>query len=179
MARSALLVPLLLAAAIAGCGDDEPSRPVQLTLVTPSDGAVVHTARVEVRGRVSPPGARVLVAGRPATVTGGEFRASTRLGEGSNVIDVAASADGARTSWAALRVARQTLVRVPDVAGLERDEAVGRLEAAGLRADVDEEAGGLLDRLLGTPPVACETEPGPEAELPRGARVRVLVSRGC
>ena len=179
MARSTRLVPLLLAAVVAGCGDNEPTRRVQLTLVTPADGAVVHTGSVEVSGRVSPPGARVLVGGRAATVTGGEFRASTPLSEGSNVIDVAGSADDARTAWTALRVARQTLVSVPDLAGVGRAEAVDRLEEAGLRADVEERPGSLLDRLLGGSPAVCETSPGPEAELPRGARVRVLVSTGC
>jgi len=173
------LLPLLLAALEAGCGDDEPTRRVQLTLVTPSDGAVVHTDSVEVTGRVSPPGARVLVGGRAATVTGGRFRASTPLNEGTNVIDVGASADDSRTSWAALRVSRQTLVRVPDLAGLGRDEAVGRLRDAGLRPEVEEQPESLLDRILGGSPAVCESTPGPEAELPRGATVRLLVSRGC
>jgi hypothetical protein len=179
VALSARLVPLVVVAAMAGCGDDEPSRPVQLTLVTPADGAVVHTGSVEVTGRVSPPDARVIVGGQSATVTGGRFRANTPLREGSNVIDVGASADGARTSWAALRVARQTLVRVPDLAGLARDEAVGRLKDAGLRAEVEEEPGSLLDRLLGGEQTVCETSPGPEAELPRGASVRLIVAPGC
>ena len=168
-----------MAVLLAGCGDDGASRPVRLTVVTPADGAVVHTRVVEVRGTVRPVGARVLVAGRPATVTGGEFRGRARLREGSNVIDVGASADGARSSWSALRVARQTLVRVPDLAGVERGEAVRRLGARGLRAEVEEEQGGLLDRLLGRAAAVCETDPGPEAELPRGASVRVTVARGC
>jgi hypothetical protein len=177
--RNARLAPLLVAALLASCGDDEPSRPVRLTLVTPADGAVVHTGVVEVRGRVSPVGARVLVAGRPATVTGGEFRGRARLREGQNVIDVGAHADGARSSWSALRVARETLVRVPELTGVERGEAVDRLGELGLRAEVEEEQGGLLDRLLGSAPAVCETDPGPEAELPRGASVRVTVARGC
>ena len=173
------LALVAVAALAAGCGGDDSPRPVGLTLVTPADGAVVHTGVVEVRGRVSPAGARVLVAGRPAAVTGAEFRGRVRLREGSNVIDVGASADGARTTWSALRVARQTLVRVPDLAGVERDEALDRLRELGLRAEVEEQQGGLLDQLLGGAPSVCETQPGPDAELPRGASVRVTVARGC
>jgi Glucodextranase, domain B/PASTA domain len=179
VATNARIALVAAAALAAGCGGDDSPRPVQLTLVTPADGAVVHTGVLEVRGRVSPAGARVLVAGRPAAVTGAEFRGRVRLREGSNVIDVGASADGGRTSWSALRVARQTLVRVPDLAGVARDEAVDRLARLGLRAQVEEEQGGLLDRLLGSAPTVCETDPGPEAELPRGASVHVIVARGC
>ena len=179
MARIARLALVLAAASAAACGGDEAPRPVELTLVTPADGAVVHTGVVEIRGRVVPVDARVLVAGRQAAVSGGEFRREVELREGSNVIDVGASADGARTSWAALRVARQTLVSVPDLAGEGRDDAVEQLEDLGLRAEVEEEPGSLLDDLLGGEPQVCETQPGPEAELPRGASVRVTVARGC
>jgi Glucodextranase, domain B/PASTA domain len=170
---------LISVACAAGCGGDDSPRPVQLTLVTPADGAVVYTGVVEVCGRVSPAGARVLVAGRPASVTGAEFRRRVRLREGANVIDVGASANGARTSWSALRVARETLVRVPDLAGAERGEAVDRLRGLGLHAEVEEEQGGLLDRLLGSAASVCKTDPGPEAELPRGASVHVTVAPGC
>jgi hypothetical protein len=179
VAPNARLALVTLAAIVAGCGGGDSPRPVQLTLATPADGAVVHTGVVEVRGRVSPAGAHVRVAGRPATVTGAEFRGRAQLREGSNVIDVGASADGARTVWSALRVVRQTLVRVPDLVGAQRGEAVDRLEQLGLRAEVEDRPGGLLDRLLGSAPAVCETEPGPEAELPRGATVRLTVARGC
>lgn len=179
MAPNLRLALVAVAALAAGCGGHDSPRPVELTLVTPADGAVVHTGVVEVRGRVSPAGARVLVAGRPAAVTGAEFRGRVPLREGSNVIDVGASADGARTTWSALRVARQTLVRVPDLAGVERDEALDRLRELGLRAEVEEQQGGLLDQLLGGAPSVCETQPGADAELPRGASVRVTVARGC
>ncbi len=171
---------MLLAAFMgAGCGGgDSPEQAASISLVSPADGVVVHEDAVEVRGRVSPPDARVLVAGRAATVTGGEFRGRVPLEEGSNVIDVGASADDARTAWAAVRVARETLVAVPDLAGAARDAAVERLESLGLQVEV-EEGGGLLDRLLPGDPRVCETDPGAGAEVRRGTTVHVGVSKSC
>ena len=67
---------------------------------------------------------------------------------------------------------------VPDLAGAARDEAVDRLEALGLRVEV-EEGGGLLDRLLPGDWRVCETQPRAGAELRRGATVRVGVSKSC
>ena len=125
-----------------------------------------------------PADARVLVGGRAATVVDGEFRRRVPLQEGANVIDVAASAPDARTAWSALRVERETLVSVPDLAGAARDEAVDRLQALGLRVEV-EEGGGLLDRLLPGDWRVCETQPRAGAELRRGATVRVGVSKSC
>ena len=146
--------------------------------MSPADGSVVHEATVEVRGRVRPAGARVLVGGRAAPVSNGEFRAQAPLREGANVIDVGASAPGARTAWSALRVARETLVAVPALAGAGRGDAVDRLESLGLRAEVSED-GGLLERLLPGEPHVCETQPRAGAELRRGATVRLAVSKRC
>jgi hypothetical protein len=151
---------------------------VSISLVSPADGVVVHEDTVEVRGRVRPAGARVLVGGRAAPVTNGEFRAQAPLREGANVIDVGASAPGARTAWSALRVARETLVSVPELAGAGRDDAVDRLESLGLRTEVHE-GGGLIDRLLPGDWRVCETQPRAGAELRRGATVRVAVSKSC
>ena len=75
-------------------------------------------------------------------------------------------------------MARETLVRVPDVADSGRDDAVDRLESAGLRADVVERSG-LLDRLLPGEWGVCDTEPPAGAELPRGATVHLVVSKTC
>jgi hypothetical protein len=174
-ARSVALVAAVL---IAGCGGGDSPKPVSISLVSPADGVVVHEDGVELRGRVRPAGARVLVGGRVATVVDGEFRGRVPLQEGANVIDVAASAPDARTAWSAVRVERETLVAVPDLAGTARDDAVDRLEALGLRAEV-EEGGGLLDRLLPGDFRVCETRPSAGAELRRGATVRVGVSKSC
>jgi hypothetical protein len=173
-------VPALLVATAwgAGCGGEDSPKPVSISLVSPADGLVVHQDTVEVRGRVRPAAARVLVGGKPARVTNGEFRGEASLREGANVIDVGASAPGARTSWSALRIARETLVEVPALAGVSAGDAADRLVAAGLRAEV-EEVGGLLDRLLPGESRVCETQPRAGAQLRRGATVRVGVSRRC
>ena len=176
VARAGCLALALLAAA--GCGDDDSPKPVSISLVSPADGAVVREDTVEVRGRVRPAGARVLVGGRPAAVSNGEFREQAPLREGANVIDVGASAPDARTAWAALRVARETLVAVPAVTGAASDDAVDRLESLGLRAEV-REVGGLLDELLPGDPRVCETRPREGAEVRRGATVIVAVSKSC
>jgi hypothetical protein len=169
---------LICLALQAGCGDQSESRPVQLVLIAPADASVSHESTVEVRGRVKPARARVLVLGQAATVRGGRFRALVPLRDGSNVIDVGAFADGAAPSWAVVRVERRVVVRVPELAGAPRDEAVDRLVAAGLRAEIHEQ-GGLLDELLGGAWLVCDTSPGAGAEVARGTLVQLTVSRTC
>ena len=62
MARAGCLALALLAAAgSAGCGEDDSPKPVSISLVSPADGVTVHEDAVEVRGRVRPADARVLV----------------------------------------------------------------------------------------------------------------------
>ena len=174
-----LVVPLLLAGGFAfGCGDSPAERPVRLEITAPADAAVVHDGSVEVRGLVHPRGARVLVLGRPARVARGEFRAVVPLGVGSNLIDVGASAAGAAPAWNALRVTREVLVKVPDLIGATRDDAIARLDALGLRADVEEE-GGLLDTLLGGDWIVCASSPTQGSEVRRGAGVHLTVAKAC
>jgi PASTA domain/Glucodextranase, domain B len=174
-----LVVLLLLAGGCAsGCGDDEDQRPVRLEITAPTDAAVVHDGSVEVRGIVRPRGARVLVLGRRARVVRGEFRAVVPLRAGSNLIDIGATARGASPAWDALRVTREVLVELPDLIGATRDDAIDRLDALGLRAEVDE-AGGLLDELLGGDWIVCASDPPPRSEVPRGASIHLTVSKGC
>jgi Glucodextranase, domain B/PASTA domain len=172
------LLLLLAAGSIAGCGDRPERRQVRLDITAPADAAVVREDGVEVRGRVRPARARVLVLGRSATVADGEFRARVPVHEGSNVIDVGGSARGATPGWSAVRVTRQVLVTVPDLDGASRQDAVTRLREAGLRADV-EEADGLLDQLLGGDWFVCLARPPAGSRLARGAVVRLEVSRTC
>jgi hypothetical protein len=178
MRFAALAIVLLGAGSLAACGDGDDPPPVGLAIAAPADTAVVHEETVEVRGRVRPADASVTVLGRQADVSGGEFRAEVPLREGANVIDVSASAGGATTAWQAVRVGRQSLVKVPDLIGDSRDDAVGQLESLGLRAKVDEHEG-FLDRFLPGGPAVCESSPEAGAELPRGARVRLTVSKSC
>jgi hypothetical protein len=172
-----LVLPLLLAGA-SGCGDRPADRPVRLEITAPTDAAVVHDGSVEVRGLVHPRGARVLVLGQRARVARGEFRAVVPLREGSNLIDVGASARGAAPAWNALRVTREVLVKLPDLVGATPDDAIARLDALGLRATVEEE-GSLLDELLGGDWIVCTSAPPAGSEVRRGAEVNLTVARNC
>jgi PASTA domain/Glucodextranase, domain B len=178
MRRFAPALLLLATASAVGCGQGDDPAPAGLAISSPADSAVVHEDSVEVRGRVRPAGASVTVLGRRADVSGREFRAVVPLHEGSNVIDVSASAGGASTVWRVVRVGRQTLAKVPDLAGDSRDDAVGQLESLGLRAQVKEDSG-FLDRFLPGGWGVCETKPDVGAELPKGSRVRLTVSKTC
>jgi beta-lactam-binding protein with PASTA domain len=69
-------------------------------------------------------------------------------------------------------------VELPDLIGASRDDAIDRLDALGLRAEVDEQ-GGLLDELLGGDWIVCASDPPPGSEVPRGASIHLTVSKGC
>src|SRR3954447_8662515 len=176
MRLAALALLMLGAAAVAGCGQGDDAPPVRLTVSAPADSATVHDETVEVSGRVRPADATVVVLGREASVSRGEFHTEVPLVEGSNVIDVGASARGASSAFRAVRIARKSLVKLPDLTGESRDDAVDRLDSLGLRAEVHED-NGFLDRFLPGGFGVCETSPGADAELPRGARVRLTVSK--
>jgi len=173
-----LLLLVLAGGCSAGCGDEPTQRPVRLEITAPADAAVVREESIEVRGLVHPRGARVLVLGRPARVVRGEFRSIVPLEAGSNLIDVGASAQGAASTWSALRVTRELLVRLPDLIGATREDAVSQLDALGLRGEVEEE-GDLLDELLGGDWIVCETRPPAGRDVPRGADIHVTVAKGC
>ena len=173
-----LVLPLLFVGWASGCGDSPAERPVRLEITAPADAAVVQDGSVEVRGLVHPRGARVLVLGRPARVDGGEFSAVVPLRVGSNLIDVGASARGAAPAWNALRVTREVLVKLPDLIGATRDDALAQLDALGLEAEVQEE-GDLLDELLGGDWIVCASSPRAGSDVRRGARIHLIVSRGC
>jgi hypothetical protein len=177
-ARGLVLLLLVAGGYASGCGDGPAERPVRLEITAPTDAAVVNDESVEVRGRVHPRAARVLVLGRRTRVVRGAFRTVVPLREGSNLIDVGAIARGAAPAWEALRVTREVLVAVPHLAGATRDDAIARLDALGLRAEVQEE-GDLLDELLGGDWIVCETQPRAGSEVRRGARIHLVVARGC
>jgi len=69
-------------------------------------------------------------------------------------------------------------VTVPDLIGATEDDAVDRLDALGLRAEVEEE-GGLLDELLGGDWIVCASDPRAGSDVQRGAAVLLTVAKGC
>jgi len=181
MRAAGLPAAALASAVIAACGagDDGPApAPVRVGVVAPRDMAVVHDREVEVQGNVRPSNAKVTVAGRPAAVAEGTFRATVALVPGTNVVDVLASAGRARPALTAIRIRRDVSVPVPDLVGLPLDDARDVLRGLGLKADV-QDGGGFLDRLLPGEPQVCATRPAAEAEVDPGTTVEVLAAHRC
>jgi hypothetical protein len=180
--RALASIPLLGGLLLAGCGGEEPPprtpAPVSLEIAAPGDATVVRDDGVEIRGRVDPATARVLVRGRRAAVSGGQFSATVALREGANVIDVAASTRAGGAAWRAVRVTRRVTIPVPDVVGRPLEEAEARVEAAGLRPEPDK-GGGLIEAIMPGPWVVCETSPAAGAEVRREAKVRLASLKGC
>ena len=67
---------------------------------------------------------------------------------------------------------------LPDLIGATRDDAIARLDALGLRAEVEEE-GDLLDELLGGDWIVCASRPPEGSDVRRGARIHLTVAKGC
>jgi hypothetical protein len=176
-----LLLPVLAATTTAGCGDKPPPParpPVQLSLSAPRDAGTTREATALVSGSVVPSTARVIVLGERVAVDGGGFSTNVDLREGSNVIDVGASAPGRRAVWRALRVTRRSLIRMPVLVGQEEDAAKAALEDLGLSVQVTNDDD-LLDAFRGGPHIVCATNPEAGAQLKAGAEVEVVVSRTC
>lgn len=184
MTRGILIVAACAAIALPGCGGGDggggapPPGRVRLQVTAPDDGALVRGGTVDVRGRVSPAGAQVRVLGRPALVSGGEFTVVVPLEPGPNVVDIAATAGRRTPAFAALRVTRDIIVTVPDLAGVAEDDVAGELDPLGLTASVDR-ADGLLEALRSGPRTVCEQQPRAGARVRRGRSVRVRVAKSC
>ena len=175
-------ISLLAVAVLAGCADGAPPPrdppPVRITIDAPADSAIVRTDTTELRGRVSPARAAVLVAGEPTPVSGGTFSATVSLEEGANVIDVAASMPGRSPAFAARRVTYDPRVTVPELTGTEDDAAAARLTELGL--DPSREAvGGLLDEFRGGPRRVCESEPAAGTLVEPGTEVVLRTAKRC
>jgi hypothetical protein len=177
-----LLLPAVLAATVAvGCGNEPapaPRPPVVLTLSAPRDAGTTRAATVQVVGSVTPSSARVIVLGERVAVSGGSFSHAVELREGSNVIDVGASAPGRRAVWRALRVTRHSMIRMPDLGGREEDAARAALEKLGLHVNVVNDDD-LLDAFRRRPRVVCSTDPQAGAQVDPGADVEIVVSKTC
>jgi hypothetical protein len=176
-----VLIAAVLAVPFAGCGEEEPSAPppkVRVEVTAPDDRDVVDRDAVEVRGSVVPAGARVEVLGEAVEAPGGSFATEVELEPGSNIIDVAASAEGRSPTVAAVRVLRRMPVEIPDLADVRPDTAVQRLEALGLAVAV-EEGGGILDDLFGGEERVCATDPEAGETVRQGTTVTITVERAC
>jgi hypothetical protein len=79
--------------------------PVTLTILGDQNVTVRQPTYI-VRGRVTP-GARVKVAGRTASTTGGHFALSVQLGKGENVIGVKADKSGLASRYTRITVVRR------------------------------------------------------------------------
>jgi hypothetical protein len=106
----AVAIAALVAATASGCAANTPIGPthVNLSLVAPTDGATVFVRQIVVFGHVNPSHARVLVAGRQATVHKGTFRVRMQLPRSVNRIGIVATANGY------LSTSLATTVRVSD-----------------------------------------------------------------
>jgi hypothetical protein len=109
--RSVVAALVLLALAACGGSDDTaetastPSN-VNVRITAPADGSSMQADRVTVRGTVTPPDATVQIVGQTAQVGNGVFTASVPLRQGSNTIDVVASAEGAAPASRTITVTR-------------------------------------------------------------------------
>jgi hypothetical protein len=182
MRLGALIIAGLAASLVGGCGADDPppppQKPVQLTIASPNDTAVVQGATATVTGTVVPASARVRVQGHLARVSNGTFSASVALDHGANVVDVAATAGGRSAALTAFRVTREERVAVPDFTGLSAGDAEKAAGQRDLKLET-ERGGGFLDSLVPRDIHVCEQEPAPGTRVRRGSTVRLLVARSC
>lgn len=182
--RASRLLPLLAlpAGAAAGCGGSTVAPaarpPVALQLTSPADASRTGAATATVAGTVGPSGARVVVLGRRVPVRAGRFSTTVDLQEGPNLIDVAASAPRAATTWRVVRVTRRSKIAVPDVVGHTLDEATAALQAAGLGVRTVD-GGGFFDVFRGGPRRACATSPPAGAAVAPGTTVEVTAAKRC
>jgi hypothetical protein len=133
-----------------------------------------------VEGTVEPANADVLVLGQKAPVSGGgSFRTTVPLEPGANVIDVMATAPGRGPALTAFRVTREVLATVPDLGGMSQDELDAALKDAGLAPEIEKVGAGIIDELLPGDPHVCEQDPSAGAQVRRGSKVHVVVSKGC
>jgi len=169
---------VLLSACGGDAGRSRAPAPVRLTITSPGDGALVRGDGVQVEGRVAPGDAVVLVGGRRIGVSGGTFSERVALAEGTNVVDVMASAGRRRPAVAALRVRRPVTVVVPDVVGDAPGDATDALARRSLKADVQREDD-IFDKVFGGDPTVCATDPEAGTRVEAGETVTLTVSRRC
>jgi Glucodextranase, domain B/PASTA domain len=177
-----LALPLVLAAALSGCGGDAKPGPdpatVKLSITAPADSTTVRDDTVNLTGTVQPSRAAVEVLGHAAAVSGGSFSARVPLQEGVNVIDVSATMPGRSAAFAALRVTFDPRVTIPDLTHAIDDDAANRLSKLGLDAQL-EATGGLLDEFRSGPRRVCVSDPPAGTEVDPGTTVTLKTKKTC
>lgn len=179
MRRLAILIVAGLA--LSACGEAPATGPeprVKLRLELPTDGGMVRTDNVEVRGTVTPADAAVQVAGENAQVDGGQFVAKVTLTAGDNVIDVTATSPGRRPATDALRIKRDMRVEVPPLTGKDYDEAAAALKRIGLKA-TEQPGGSWLDRVLGSAFTVCASSPAAGSLVQPSTTVTLATGPNC
>jgi hypothetical protein len=108
-----VVVSLVVVLGMAACGGSDEgantattASSVNVQVTAPTDGSSLRANRVTVRGTVTPPDANVQIVGQAAQVGNGVFTASVPLRQGSNTIDVVASAAGAAPASKTITVTR-------------------------------------------------------------------------
>jgi hypothetical protein len=180
-ASAALIAPLALLA-LTGCGKKtahEPAAHVRLSVTSPADSAVINGDQVTVSGTARPATSSVRVLGEHVTLRDGAFSTTVQLGQGAHVIDVMASAPHTQPAFAALRVTRQDLVKVPVFDGsVSIDQARDQIATLGLVPDIKDEDG-FFGALLPLTAQICSTDPAGGQLVQAGTTVHVAVSKVC
>jgi hypothetical protein len=104
---------LIVVVALAGCGSSGTKTPsgggaVALTVISPSSGTVVSADNVTVRGTVTPGNAAVQIQGQAASVGNGVFVGNAPIHNGTNTIDIIASAHGYTPASTTITLTSQT-----------------------------------------------------------------------
>jgi hypothetical protein len=120
----------------------------------------------------------VRVNGDRVGVTGGSFSKTVALEAGTNVIDVQAGAPKHPAAMTAVRVTRLVKVEIPDLVGVDPEEASDSLAGLGLQADL-QDVGTLIDEFIGGDPRVCATDPSAGAEVSAGTQVTVAYAKSC
>ncbi|WP_256837216.1 Stk1 family PASTA domain-containing Ser/Thr kinase [Micrococcus sp. Mcc89] len=154
--------------AVAGAGLPGAASAAQLAAAAAMDGPRPVTAGQPVTpGAAATPRPEPPPGDTPATATPRRVRRRTLLAAGVVLVALAL----VLAPW--LAAALRNTVEVPAVVGLQQDEAVVALEDAGLVAVVS--SAYIADAPDGT---VTQSDPPTGTEVPRGAEVRIRVSRG-
>jgi hypothetical protein len=111
----------ILAIGLFGCGGGGSTTVTQtaagsgqavvVDVTSPTDGALIASGSVPVRGTVDPPNATVEIEGHPVAAGNGTFVGTAKLGSGRTTIEVTASAPNETPGSASVNVTRPSTSR--------------------------------------------------------------------